>query len=292
MPFLRFSRSILLSLFLGPLLLLTQVPGVFAQGGSDAFSVSPQQMLQGVDVQTAQQLSAASNAIQRNPNDVNALLQRGTISLGIADRSPYSFQWVHFAAIDLEKALRLDPNSFVAHHAYGVAYYMAGDASDDQPNMHQAVAQFTRAIQLKPDFARSYMGRGYAYLMMDDEAHADPDFQKALQLDPSLQNQLTTQADAIRQKRGQKGCVKAMMDRMSAYVVDRGATTPTQCAAHKGYWAGSECRISTAMAPGPLALGSQDAATGNRGLASGGCAPPRNAVNNRYDPRIGGSVVK
>lgn len=289
---LPFSLCFFFSLVLGFFLLVLQAPRAFAQGGNNPFSVSPQQMLQGVDAQTAQQLGAASNALQRNPNDVNALVQRAVISLGIADKSPYSFQWVHFAALDLEKALRLDPNNFAAHHAYGVANYMAGDASDDQPNMHQAVAQFTRAIQLKPDFARSYMGRGYAYLMMDDEAHADPDFKKALQLDPSLQSQLTAQAAAIRQKRGQKGCVKAMMDRMSAYIVDRNARTAEQCAAHKGYWTSGECRISTAMAPGPLAVGPQDAATANRGLAASGCTTPRNAVDDRYDPRIGGAVVR
>jgi tetratricopeptide (TPR) repeat protein len=268
---------------------LTTVSAIHAQ--SNNMGVTPQQMLQGVDPQTAQQFNAASAAIQRSPNDANALVTRAQIALNISQRSPYSYQWVHLAALDLEKALRLDPKNFYALHDYAMAYFNAGDGSDAQTNMHQAVALFTRALQINPNSARTYMGRGWAYLMLDDEAHADADFQKTLQLDPSLSGDLTQQANAIRQKRAQKGCVQGMIQRMGSYVVDNNARTANQCAAHKGYWTGSECRISTAMAPGPLALGSQDAATGNRGQA-GGCVPPRDAVDDRYIPRLGGSVVK
>jgi tetratricopeptide (TPR) repeat protein len=82
-----------------------------------------------------------------------------------------------------------------------------------QPVMHPAVIHFNRALQLKPDSARTYMGRGWAYLMMDDQAHANADFQKALQLDPSLRDQLVRQANGIRQKRAQKGCIQAAMQR-------------------------------------------------------------------------------
>jgi tetratricopeptide (TPR) repeat protein len=259
---------------------------------NNPFSLTPQQMLQGVDAQTVQQLNAASAAVQKNPNDVNALVTRAVIDLDIADKSPYSYQWVQSAAVDLEKALRLQPNNFYALHNYAMAYYQSGDFGDGQPAMHQAIVFFTKALQVQPNSARTYMGRGWAYLMLDDEAHANADFQKALQLDPSLRQQLTQQADAIRQKRAQKGCVQAMMQRMGAYVVDHNAVTANQCAAHKGYWTGSECRISTAMAPGPIAAGGQDAETANRGLNAGNCTPPRDAVDDKYNPRIGGSVVR
>jgi tetratricopeptide (TPR) repeat protein len=287
------SRSCLTLGLIAYINLTLLASAAYAQGDySNIFSVSSQEMLVGVDAQTVQQLNTASNAVQKNSNDVNALVTRAVISLNIATRSRYSYQWVHFAAKDLEQALRLDPGNFSAHHNYAMAYYLAGDFGDAQPGMRQAVAHFTRALQIKPDSARTYMGRGWAYLMLGDEAHADADFQKAVQLDPSLRDQLISQADAIRQKRGQKGCVQATIQRMGAYVVDHNARTADQCAAHRGYWTGSECRISTAMAPGPVAAGPQDAATGNRGLSAGNCAPPRDAVNDRYNPRLGGSVVK
>ncbi len=182
------------------------VPVAFAQDYSNNLGASPQQMLQGVDPQSVRQLNAASTTLQRNPNDVNALVTRAALSLNIADKSRYSMSWVHFAAKDLEKALTLDPNNFYAQHNYAMACYETGDINDAQPVMHLAVTHFNRAIQLEPDSARSYMGRGWAYLMMDDSVHANADFQKALQLDPSLRNQLTSQANAIRDKRAQKGC--------------------------------------------------------------------------------------
>jgi tetratricopeptide (TPR) repeat protein len=189
-------------------------PPALTQGDySENFGVSPQQMLQGVDAHTIQQLNTDRAALQRNPNDVNALVDRGALALNIADKSRYSTAWIHFAAKNLEKALTLNPNDFYAQHNYAMACYEAGDVNDPQPVMHLAVIHFNRALQLKPDSARTYMGRGWAYLMMDDQAHANADFQKALQLDPSLRDQLVRQANGIRQKRAQKGCIQAAMQR-------------------------------------------------------------------------------
>jgi tetratricopeptide (TPR) repeat protein len=276
----------------------TVVLGFLASGAaaqsnySNIFSVSTEQMLAGVDTQTIAQLNQASRTLQANPNDVNTLVTRAVLSLNIADRSPYSFQWVHFAAKDLERAIQLDPNNFYARHNYGMANYQAGDFSDDQPNMHRAVAEFTKAIQIKPDSARSYMGRGWAYLMLDDEAHANTDFQKALQIDPSLRDQLARVADGIRQKRSQKNCVKGMMARMGSYVVNRNARNYNQCTAARGFWTGSECRISTAMAPGPLALDAQNTATASPAWTSASCAPPPNALDSKYNARAGGYFVR
>lgn len=209
------------------------VPVAFPQG-NNPFSVSTQQMLTGVDAATVQKLVAQSNAIQRNPNDVTALVTRATISLNIADHSPYSFQWIHFAAKDLEKAIRLAPNNFYARHNYAMACFQAGDVGAAQPNMQLAVIQFGKAIQLKPDSARSFMGRGWAYLMLNNETHADVDFQKALQLEPDLRPQLLKEANAIRQK---KACAAAMQRHQL-------------------------------------------------------CAPSSDYVNNRYNPRLNGSVVR
>lgn len=266
----------------------------FAQASfaQDNFGLSAQEMLIGVDAATVQQLKAASEAIQRNPNDVNALVTRGAISLNIADKSRYSFHWVHFAAKDLEKALRLDPNNFYARHNYAMACYQAGDFSNDQPALHLAVTHFTKAIEIKPDSGRSYMGRGWAYLMMDDSGRAQADFAKALELNPSLRDQLSRVATAIRQKRAQKGCVDGMMQRMGAYVVNRNAHTADQCTAVRGYWTASECRISTAMAPGPLMLDEQNSATGNAGLSGGNCTHPSDAVNYKYNSHAGGYFVR
>jgi len=266
---------------------------VTAQGNPNAFSLSPQQMLEGVDATSIQQLEQASKTLQTNPNDVNALVTRGAVSLHIAATTKrYSFQWEMIAAKDLERAITLDPNNFYAEHNYAMACLQAGDFNPTQPAMHLAVTHFTKAIQMKPDSARSYMGRGWAYLMLRNEDQANTDFTKALQLDPALRPQLMSEANAIRQKLGQLACAGGMMQRMGAYMVDRNAHTANQCSERKGYWTGSECRISTAMAPGPLALDSQNSATANAGLGAGSCAPPPDAANYRYSSRAGGYVVK
>jgi tetratricopeptide (TPR) repeat protein len=256
------------------------------------FTPTPQQMLERVNRSTIQELASASNALVRNPNDVKALVQRAVAADDASMASLYRSFWLHFAAKDLERALRIDPNNFPAHHYYGDVCFRVGDSNDAQPVMHLAVTHFTKAIQLQPNSARTYMGRGWAYLMMDDQAHARADFNKALQLDPSLRPQLVREANSIMQTRRQKGCVQAMLQRMGAYVVNRNARTASQCADVKGYWTGSECRISTAMAPGPILAGPQDSKTANAGLGAGNCAPPPNAVDDRYDPRAGGYVVR
>lgn len=255
------------------------------------FAPTPQQMLQRVDRNTIQQLVSASAALARNPNDVNALVQRASTD-SAAMESMYRQSWLHFAAKDLERALRIDPNNFPARHYYGDVCYRVGDVSDAQPVMHLAVVQFTKALQLNPGSAPTWMGRGWAYLMLDDQTHARADFEKALQLDPNLRPKLIREANSIMQTRKQKGCVQAMLRRMGAYVVNRNARTADQCAGVKGYWTGSECRISTAMAPGPLLLGPQDSATGNAGLNGPSCAPPTGAPDDKYSPRAGGYVVR
>lgn len=256
------------------------------------FTPTPEKMLERVDRTTIQQLVNSSNTLQHNPNDGNALVLRGYAALSASGQSMYKIFWLHFAAKNLERAIQLDPNNFYARHNYAETCFQTGDQSDAQPVMHLAVAQFTKAIQLKPDSARSYMGRGWAYLMLDDQPHAQADFRRALQLDPQLQPELQKEASAIQYRRSQKGCAEAVLRRMGAYVVNRNARTYQQCQAVKGFWTGSECRISTALAPGPLALGPKDAATGNPGPEPPNCGPPPNATDYKYSPRAGGYVVR
>jgi tetratricopeptide (TPR) repeat protein len=237
------------------------------------FTATPQQMIERVDSNTIQQLAAASNVLQRNPNDVNALVKRGSLSLAAADQSMYRDSWLHFAAQDLENALRLEPNNFYARHNYAQTCLESGDVGPEQQVMHLAVFHFTKAIALKPDSARSYMGRGWAYLMLRDETHANADFQKALQLDPSLRPQLLAEANDIRQKLGQIAGAQQTLRAMGSYTVDHSALNAEQCAAKKGYWTSGECRFT------------------DLGLHQG-FAPPDSPGTGTYNPRAGGTFVR
>jgi Tfp pilus assembly protein PilF len=216
----------------------------YAGGTYEGFySATPQQMIERVDRNTIQQLAAASEVLQRNPNDVNALVQRGSSARDAAAQSLYRDSWLHFAAQDLENALRLDPNNFVARHNYAQTCLEVGDVGPEQRVTQLAVYHFTKAIALKPDSARSYMGRGWAYLELKDETHANADFEKALQLDPTLRPQLLAEANDIRQKQGQMAGAQDMLRRMGSYTVDHTARSAEQCAEKKGYWTNGECRF-------------------------------------------------
>ncbi len=209
------------------------------------FTATPQQLIDRVDPQTVQQLAEASSALAGNPRDVGNLVLRSSSALNAARQSIYRDSWLHFAAQDLESALKLDPNNFIAHHNYAQTCLEVGDVNGGaQPVMHLAVSQFTKAIALKPDSARSYMGRGWAYLMLRDQANASTDFQKALQLDPSLRPQLEQEAIDIERKLGQLAAAQQMLQAMGSYRVDHTARTAGDCAAKKGFWTHNECRFT------------------------------------------------
>jgi tetratricopeptide (TPR) repeat protein len=237
------------------------------------FTATPQQLLERVDRNTVRQLAVTSNTLQREPNNVNALVWRGYAALGAADQSMYRDSWLHFAAQDFEKALRLDPNNFIARHNYAQTCLEVGDVSPAQPVMHLAVTHFTKAIALKPDSARSYMGRGWAYLMLKDEAHANADFQKTLQLDPSLRPELEKEANGIRVKLKQIAGAQQTLRAMGSYTVDPTARTAGQCAAKKGYWTNGECRFT------------------DLGLHQG-IAPPNSPGTGTWSTKGGGMVVR
>lgn len=259
-------------------------------------SPRPAEMLERLSPAIVQQLAAASATAAANPRDANAFSLRGVLALQAAHQSLYRIYWLHFAARDLEHALRLDPRDFYAHHNYAEVCFETGDVSPAMPVEHLAVTHFTEAIALNPRSARSYMGRGWAYLMIGDERRANADFAAALRLDPALRPELVKEADGVLQSRRQRRCADAMLKRMGAYIVKHDAHTRDQCNSARGYWTGSECRISTAMAPGPLLLGPRDSATGNAGIAdlaaAGNCAPPPDAPDYRYSPRAGGYIVR
>ena len=215
------------------------------------FGPSQQQMMEGLDAKTVQQLEHWTAVLDQNPKDFNALNQRGSLSLYAAHRSRYGVFWIYRAAKDLELAIKLNPTDFYARHNYAQAAFEAGDVGDAQPNMHLAVIQFTKAIELNPKSARSYMGRGWAYLMLNDQSHAEADFKKTRELDPSLQADLEKEANGIKEKKKQAAAAREILKRLGRYYVERGARTENDCAKYRGVWTGSECRISTALNPTP-----------------------------------------
>jgi hypothetical protein len=250
-----------------------------------------QEMAKYADPALLQQFSQYTAQLNANPRNVAVLTNRGVVSMRIANKSVMGVFWLYAAAKGLERAIQIAPNDFYAHHNYAEVCFRYGDAPNDHSAELLAIREYTRAIEIKPDSARSYMGRSWAYLMLHDDAHAAADAERTLQLDPRLRADLENESNGIRERNRQGACAQQTLQRMGAYTVNRNARTQQQCTAIKGYWTAGECRISTAMAPGPIAADARDAATANAGLGGARCAPP-DATDYRYSPKAGGYVVK
>jgi hypothetical protein len=119
-----------------------------AQVNYSAFQVSQQQLLEGVPQNLVQRFIDAATAIHERPTDINAQIELAAVCLDIANRSHYSFQWIHYAAKTLEQVLRQNPNNFMARHDYAMACFQEGDLNPAQPVMRLAITHFKKAIAL------------------------------------------------------------------------------------------------------------------------------------------------
>jgi len=81
------------------------------------------------------------------------------------------------ALVDLNEALRLDPKNASVHNAFGVYYNAKGDHD-------RALSALNEAIRLNPRFLYAYKNRGVAYENQGDLNKALVDFRIALSIDP------------------------------------------------------------------------------------------------------------
>lgn len=213
---------------------------------------APQKALAGCDRNNVREFMQVNSVLLRNPRDEEALVNHAVWAQRVMRSSRYNTWWLWLAAIDLETAIKLDPRDFAAWHNYGDVNYMAGDAwmLHDHSNARRSVDAFNHAIALNPKSARSYMGRGWAYYQMGDVAHARPDFQKALQLDPSLRADMQKEIGNIDERHRQENAARGTLDRMSSYYVEKSARNEQECAKYVCSWTQGECRCTNALNPG------------------------------------------
>jgi tetratricopeptide (TPR) repeat protein len=134
-------------------------------------------------------------------------------------------------------------------------------AINDHSNRNRALWAFNHAIALNPKSARSYLGRGWTYYELNDVPHANADFQKALQLDPSLRADMQKEIANIQERHRQEDAARGTVSQMARYYVLKTARNASECAEGKGAWvitttkdghiASGECHVSMAMYPGP-----------------------------------------
>ena len=220
-------------------------------------------VLAGCDPQQVREFRLQSALLAKNPNDEDALVNRGVTAHRLARTSRLDMYLDWLAAKDLEKAIKLDPKEFTAWHNYGDLNYAAGDmwAINDHSNRNRALWAFNHAIALNPKSARSYLGRGWTYYELNDVPHANADFQKALQLDPSLRADMQKEIANIQERHRQEDAARGTVSQMSRYYVLKTARNERECAEGKGAWVittskdghivGGECHVSMALYPGP-----------------------------------------
>jgi tetratricopeptide (TPR) repeat protein len=200
---------------------------------------TPQTMLNRVNRSTIQELAVTSNALLSSPNDANLLFRRGFAAMQAADQDDWMRQgWLHFAALDLEKSLHINPNNWVVEHDYAETCYETGT-----PGYPIAVRHFTAAIRLNPKSARSYEGRGFAYLAMHDQAQATANLQQALRMDPSLRPEIDQQLRAMAKWNRDTLAAQQTLRTMSRWQVDPTARTAAQCSAHAGNVVNGKCIV-------------------------------------------------
>jgi tetratricopeptide (TPR) repeat protein len=199
-----------------------------------------QTMLARVNPSTIQELEATSISLQSNPNNADLLFRRGFAAMQASDQNPVMSQgWLHFAAIDLEQSLRLNPNNWAVQHDYAQTAYEVGT-----PGYPMAITHFTEAIRLNPKSARSYMGRGLTYIMLHDQAHATPDLQQALIIDPNLSTELEQQVRGdYARLRDIAGAQQMLRNMEQLWRVDPTARTADQCSAHGGSVITGRCLV-------------------------------------------------
>jgi tetratricopeptide (TPR) repeat protein len=113
-----------------------------------------------------------TQAIESNPNDATAYLERGTAHFKASEFDS--------AIANFTKAIELKPNHASAYTNRGSAHY-------EKAEFDRAIADFTKAIELNPKLALAYSNLGWTYEAIGDEREAIAHYRKALEFQPSLE---------------------------------------------------------------------------------------------------------
>lgn len=122
-----------------------------------------------------QALSDCTYALSVNPDDVQALSNRGSIYLVAKD--------ARAALADFNRAIALKSGEPTLHFNRGVAL---SDLGQSDP----AIADYSEAIRLRPDLVIALHNRGYEYELKGDRVRAIADYEAALRIKPDLPQSL------------------------------------------------------------------------------------------------------
>ncbi len=111
-----------------------------------------------------------SQAIELNPNYVNAYYNRGIVRYILGDNKG--------AIADFNEVLRINPNLFQA-------YVNRGNARDDSGDSQGAIADYNEALRINPSDSKAYYNRGVTRSRLGDNKGAIADYNEALRINPN-----------------------------------------------------------------------------------------------------------
>ena len=120
-------------------------------------------------VSCSRQKTTVEPAVALKVKDFNSLLAEGIRSL---DQRDYDT-----ATVNLERAVRLNPDSARAHNFLGMAYLM-------KKRFQPAKNQFEQAVRIKPDFAVAYSNLATVFWKEKETTRAENTFRKAIEMAP------------------------------------------------------------------------------------------------------------
>lgn len=109
--------------------------------------------------------------IERHPNRPGLYFNRAVAYLNLMETER--------ARADMERALSLDKNNYLAWVLRGEIYDLYGENEE-------ALTSYNRSLELKPDFALAFADRGSLYQKMGDLEKAQADLNRAVELEQGL----------------------------------------------------------------------------------------------------------
>jgi tetratricopeptide (TPR) repeat protein len=142
------------------------------------------------DSRLLNQIAGYTARLKRNPNDVDALIER---ALSYFDLYQTETGEPHLALAekDIQQALQLAPRNARAWEIRGDVAMLRGD-------YQQALAAFDKAIDLGADSYSVYMNRGGTHQWLKHYESAVEDFTRAIQLNSKLVDAYVDRAEAYR----------------------------------------------------------------------------------------------
>ncbi|MBE9042595.1 tetratricopeptide repeat protein [Oscillatoriales cyanobacterium LEGE 11467] len=187
---------------------------------------TPEQIQQRMAIDRQREIDRATKALEANPNDIEAYIQRAQARSWLEDvrgakadydrvvslatdevrsyleRASFYAETENYqqAVLDYDRALALDPKDPIVYDLRASARSLSGDVSG-------AIADYTKVIELDPDDIWAYIYRGSTKLEMEDYSGAIADANAAIAIDANEPDSYYLRSEARRLSGNEQGAI-------------------------------------------------------------------------------------